>query len=146
MSTVFEVVAAAHCGMQVLGFSLITNKCVAPGDENTVAPSHAEVLEASNDNTSKTTMQTLVTQVCARVNTSTIPETDAAVAYKDSAAILAQAKKEKAAEAKAHCCPCMPAGGSASRGIIAHLPVIATIAVVSAAVSAGVAFAIAKRR
>jgi purine-nucleoside phosphorylase len=26
MSTVFEVITAAHCGLEVLGFSLITNK------------------------------------------------------------------------------------------------------------------------
>jgi hypothetical protein len=45
MSTIPEVIAAKHCGMQILGLSLITNKAVT-GKEHTVAASHAEVLEA----------------------------------------------------------------------------------------------------
>ncbi|CAI5724340.1 unnamed protein product [Hyaloperonospora brassicae] len=45
MSTVPEVVVAAHCGLKVLGLSLITNKALFPGDEGEGA-SHAEVLEA----------------------------------------------------------------------------------------------------
>ena len=40
-----EVVVAAHCGMKVLGISLITNKVVLPGDKHNEA-SHHEVLEA----------------------------------------------------------------------------------------------------
>lgn len=151
MSTVFEVVAAAHCGMQVLGFSLLTNKCVAPGDVTTVAPSHSEVLEASNDDSSKTTMQTLVTEVCARVDTASIPETEAAVAYKDTAAILAQGKKQGLAPSStsssccsaAAACPCT--GGSGKGGLVAHLPAIAAIAGISAVVAAGVAAAVVSR-
>jgi len=45
MSTVFEVLTAAHASLPVLGFSLITNKCLATGD-NGAQPNHAEVLEA----------------------------------------------------------------------------------------------------
>jgi purine-nucleoside phosphorylase len=45
MSTVPEVIAAAHCGMKVVGMSLITNVCVGP-DEDLPAPTHTEVLEA----------------------------------------------------------------------------------------------------
>lgn len=46
MSTVPEVVVAAHCGIKVLGLSLITNKVLLPGDDTSVAASHDEVLEA----------------------------------------------------------------------------------------------------
>lgn len=46
MSTVFEVMAAAHCGIPVLGLSLITNRCIGPNDD-WEPPNHAEVLEAT---------------------------------------------------------------------------------------------------
>lgn len=50
MSTVPEVLAAVHCGMKVLGLSLITNKAVLPG-EDAPAANHAEVIEAVNART-----------------------------------------------------------------------------------------------
>merc|ERR1719464_571123 len=43
MSTVPEIVAAHHCGMKVIGLSLLTNKAVMPGDTGPAA-SHEEVL------------------------------------------------------------------------------------------------------
>ena len=47
MSTIPEVIAAAHCGLRVLGFSVIANKVVLPGTESArVAPTHEEVLTA----------------------------------------------------------------------------------------------------
>ncbi|KAL7691975.1 putative nucleoside phosphorylase domain-containing protein [Plasmopara halstedii] len=45
MSTVPEVIVAAHCGLKVIGLSLITNKALFPGEER-VAASHDEVLRS----------------------------------------------------------------------------------------------------
>ncbi|KAG7397482.1 hypothetical protein PHYBOEH_000634 [Phytophthora boehmeriae] len=44
MSTVPEVIVAAHCGVKVVGLSLITNKALFPGEEREAA-SHDEVLD-----------------------------------------------------------------------------------------------------
>jgi len=46
MSTIPEVIAAKHCGMKILGLSLITNIVVTQNTKETVHASHAEVLEA----------------------------------------------------------------------------------------------------
>jgi inosine/guanosine/xanthosine phosphorylase family protein len=48
MSTIPEVIAAKHCGMKILGLSLITNKVVLNNDKDAVHASHAEVLAAAN--------------------------------------------------------------------------------------------------
>ena len=47
MSTALEVVVARHCGLRVLGFSLITNKVVT--DDSTLKANHAEVLVVGNN-------------------------------------------------------------------------------------------------
>lgn len=47
MSTVPEVIVARHCGLRVLGFSLITNKVVMDY-ENLEKANHEEVLDTGN--------------------------------------------------------------------------------------------------
>jgi purine-nucleoside phosphorylase len=48
MSTVHEVLVANHCGLKVIGFSLITNKCIADYESKEEA-NHQEVLETANN-------------------------------------------------------------------------------------------------
>jgi purine-nucleoside phosphorylase len=81
MSTVPEIVAAHHCGMKVLGLSLITNKVVMPGD-STQAASHQEVLD--NVLVRASQLQTLVKQIVVEMKADLdalpdLPEVDLAV-------------------------------------------------------------------
>lgn len=78
MSTVPEVLVAAHAGMAVLGLSLITNECRAPGDTG-VAPSHEEVLEASDKRAGD--VQRLVAHVVGRMDTGSLPAPHAAQVF-----------------------------------------------------------------
>jgi purine-nucleoside phosphorylase len=48
MSTIPEVIAARHCGIQVFAFSLITNECITDYDVD-VEASHEEVVETANN-------------------------------------------------------------------------------------------------
>lgn len=70
MSTVPETIVAAHAGMAVLGLSLITNQCLAPGDTG-VPPSHEEVLVATVARA--TEMQGLVAAIVERVPLADFP-------------------------------------------------------------------------
>jgi len=67
MSTVPEVLVAAHSGLTVLGLSLITNQCLAPGDTRT-PPSHEEVLESTKHRAED--MQGLVADIIQNVPSS----------------------------------------------------------------------------
>nr|XP_020443919.1 purine nucleoside phosphorylase-like [Monopterus albus] len=64
MSTVPEVVVARHCGLRVLGISLITNKVVADYD-NSEKANHEEVLSTSQRRTPD--IQRLVSHLIAKI-------------------------------------------------------------------------------
>ena len=65
MSTVPEIMTAKHCGMRILGLSLITNKVVLPGDSNPVHASHEEVLQTTEKRSS--VLQSLVAKVISKI-------------------------------------------------------------------------------
>ncbi|XP_074533662.1 purine nucleoside phosphorylase 6 [Halichoeres trimaculatus] len=64
MSTVPEVVVARHCGLRVLGMSLITNKVVTDYD-STERANHEEVLKATEDR--KQDLQRLVSHLITKI-------------------------------------------------------------------------------
>jgi len=68
MSTVPEVIVARHCGLRVLGISLITNKVVMSYNSQEKA-SHEEVLRASVVRAED--LQKLVTHLLGKLGEST---------------------------------------------------------------------------
>jgi len=74
MSTVFEILVAAHCGLRLLGLSLITNRCVGP-DDDSKPPSHEEVLAAVKKGEKE--IQALVSEFVQFVDLSKTPRTKA---------------------------------------------------------------------
>ncbi|XP_069028849.1 purine nucleoside phosphorylase 6 [Embiotoca jacksoni] len=64
MSTVPEVVVARHCGLRVLGLSLITNKVVTDYDSNEKA-NHKEVLKTTERRTQD--LQRLISQLITKI-------------------------------------------------------------------------------
>jgi len=74
MSTVFEILVAAHCGLRLLGLSLITNRCLGP-DDDFKPPSHEEVLTAVKNGEQQ--VQALVSEVVAHIDLSKTPRTKA---------------------------------------------------------------------
>lgn len=78
LSSLPAVVAAAHCGMSVIGLSLITNKCVAPGD-TTVPPTHEEVLSVTDARAHD--VQRLVSTLVARMDLAAFPVPLAATSF-----------------------------------------------------------------
>ena len=48
MSTIPEVLVAAHCGIRVFAFSLITNECILEEDSEEMA-NHEEVIATANE-------------------------------------------------------------------------------------------------
>lgn len=67
MSTIPEITAANHCGMKVIGLSLITNKVVMPGDTDVVHANHKEVLEVAEKRADD--MKALVAEIVNVVKT-----------------------------------------------------------------------------
>ena len=70
MSTALEAIAAREAGMEVLGFSLITN--LAAGIQKTPL-SHAEVIEAGRE------AEPVISALLARVVEATVNREDAAI-------------------------------------------------------------------
>jgi len=70
MSTVPEILTAHHCGMKIVGLSLITNKVVMPGDKGPAA-SHEEVLEETGKRAKQ--MQALVRQIVESLGQDMLP-------------------------------------------------------------------------
>lgn len=64
MSTVPEVVVARHCGLRVLGLSLITNKVVTDYESKEKA-NHEEVLKATEHRAQD--LQRLVRHLVAKI-------------------------------------------------------------------------------
>lgn len=64
MSTVPEVVVARHCGLRVLGLSLVTNKVVTDYDSAEKA-NHEEVLRTTQRRTQD--LERLVSQLIANI-------------------------------------------------------------------------------
>ena len=64
MSTAPEVVVARHCGLRVLGLSLITNMVVTEYNSKQKA-NHAEVLETTRMRSK--VLQRLVTKIVAKI-------------------------------------------------------------------------------
>jgi len=69
MSTVPEVAVARHCGMKVIGLSLITSSVRMPGDVGPVA-SHEEVIDTVNERAEA--IQNLVKNVISKLENETL--------------------------------------------------------------------------
>lgn len=81
MSTIPEVIAAKHCGMKILGLSLITNK-VLVGKSDLPPASHAEVLAAVEQSGKK--VEALVKSIALTKDLKEYIEKLPAVTYKPS--------------------------------------------------------------
>lgn len=92
MSTVFEVIAASHCGLPVVGLSLITNRCIGPND-TWGAPNHAEVLAATES--VQEHMQILVSKFVEMLDLSPFPK---AKAYSHFQNISPKSHKSKSSQ------------------------------------------------
>lgn len=81
MSTVNEVVVAAHCGLKVLGLTLITNACLGTREDeyNLPEPNHAEVVDETKK--VESFVQDVVSSFVDRVDLSTYKQAGIAAKY-----------------------------------------------------------------
>ncbi|KAG3008676.1 hypothetical protein JG687_00008725 [Phytophthora cactorum] len=66
MSTDPEAIVAAHCGLKSIGFSIITNKALFPGDKKAAA-CHEEIIETIE--TTQHDIETFVRDLIAAIGT-----------------------------------------------------------------------------
>lgn len=135
MSTVPEVIAAAHAGLKVLGVSLITNACLGPGDDPDNAPTHDEVLQVAKDAT-----KSVVALIMRTISDMKIDALPRSKAYGLPASTHAAAAPAAAAAAVA------PAIAKSSAAVPSLALVAGTAAAAGAAAGALVALAIAYQR
>ena len=143
MSTAPEVIVAAHCGMAVLGLSLITNACLATGDVRT-PPSHEEVLQATERSAHE--LQGLVEEVVRGLSApgsaagevtgalALLPAPKAAAAFAASASASASAAPASAAPAPAAAGPAL--SGAARLALPAALAALCALALLRAVTAA----------
>jgi len=154
MSTVPEIIQAAHCGVPILGLALVSNKCKGPGDTH-VNPSHEEVLDSVNKGSAD--MRRLVSAVIAAFPVESYGRSvsyDLFAKYAATVAATAPAPAPAAAAAAAGSCPF--SGKTASGGSACPVsgkcgkccPVVtsAFVGLLAGAIGAAIVLAIAKKK
>jgi len=147
MSTVFEVIAAAHASLPVLGLSLITNEGVGP-DEDKPKPTHEEVLAETRKATAG--MQALVAEVVKRMDTASMPAPPAAALFSSSTALSSVAgKAASVARITSRPTEGTAAGGAGGHSVAltsSHLAILVGVAAAAGAIAGAAVAALLTRR